>query len=694
MKTARPLILLGLFSVLPAASAADGAAAAVDTSKWLCKLCKFEEGASGSLEVGVESVSEKSARFGDFNGRDDKGAYFIGEAASRYRGADGTFWNVRASNIGLDSRSAALEAGRQGTYRLFLESESTPRFYTDTARTPFLGSGSTVQGLPAGYPAATTGLMPLAATLQEAELQSKRTRINLGASWTTPSSWQFDLGYRRDARFGTKRTAGALFINAAQLVEPLDTVTDRIDASASYFGTRLQARFAYQGSRFRNDANSLTWVNPFTPILGGTIGQLALPPDNQFHQLSAAVAYAFTERTRGSADIAIGRMTQDEGYLAPTLNTGLVVPALPSGSLNGRVATVNASLKLTSAVTDQLRLNAAYTHDDRDNNTPQALYAWVTTDTFLAAPRTNLPYGFTQDRLKLSADYAYSARIKASAGLDHDWHKRTFQEVDTTRESTLWGKVRARALDNLDLIVKAAYGERRNSGYQILATTVPPENPLLRKYNMANRARESVGVRADFAATDKLSLGLGFDASRDRYEDSSIGLTDGRDTSFNGDVAYLLSEQTSVHLFANHQTIRSKQAGSQAFATPDWFAENNDTVKLVGVGFKHAAIKNKLDLGADYTWTRTQSAIRVDAGVADPAFPNLSTALDSLRLYAAYRLKDNVTLNAGYWYERYRSANWALDGVAPGTIPNVLAFGEQAPQYRVHVLRASVRYGF
>ena len=692
MNTARPLILFGVLSALPVAALAQSAS--VDTSKWLCKLCKFEQGSSGALEVGVGNVSEKSSRFGDYTGRNDKGAYFIGEAESRYRGADGAYWNVRASDIGLDSRAAALEGGRQGRYRLFLDSEVVPHYLSDTARTPFLGSGSTVLGLPAGFPAGTTGLMPLAATLRDAELETKRTRIGLGASWTAPSHWQFDVSYRRNSRFGTKRTAGALFINAAQLVEPVDMVTDQIDASASYAVAKLQARFAYHGSRFRNDNDALTWANPFTPILGGTAGQLALPPDNQFHQFSAAVGYQFTDRTRGSADIAWGRMTQDESFLAPTLNAALAVPALPRNSLGGRANTLNASLKLTSALTDQLRLNASYVHNDRDNRTPQAVYPWVTTDMFLAVPRTNLPYSFTQDRLKLSADYAHTPRVRASAGLDHDWHERTYQEVDTSRESTLWGKIRARALDNVDLTARLAYAERRNSGYQVVPGITPPENPLLRKYNMANRTREVMGLRADIAATEKISIGLGIDAADDTYEDSSIGLTGGKDYSLNGDVTLQFSEQTSLHVFANHQLIRSQQAGSQAFATPDWSGENRDRVNVLGIGLKHAAIKGKLDLGADYTVTRTRSAISVNAGAADPAFPNIQTSLDSLKLYAIYHIRNDLSLHGGYWYERFRSDDWALDGVTSATIPNVLTFGEQAPQYRVHVLRASVRYSF
>lgn len=691
MNPAKPLILFGVFSALPAAALAQSEP--VDTSKWQCKLCKFEEGSSAAIEVGAANVSQKSARFGDYRGLNDKGGYFIGEATSRYRGADGTFWDVRASDIGLDSRSASLEGGRQGAYRLFLISDVIPHYLSDTARTPFLGSGSTVL-VPAFAPAGTTALMPLAATLQSAELETRRVKIGLGASWSALSQWQFDLGFRRENRFGEKRTAGALFVNAAQLVEPLDTTTDQIDASASYTGAKLQAKFAYYGSRFRNSLDSLTWNNPFTAILGGTAGQLALPPDNQFHQLSASIGYQFTDRTRASADLAWGRMTQNDGFLAPTLNAGLAAPALPGSSLNGRAKTLNANVRVTSRLTDALRVNASYTHDDRDNQTAQSVYPWVTTDMFLAVPRTNLPYSFTQDRLKLSGDYRISPELKAAAGLDYTSHERTFQEVNKTRESSVWAKGGLRALENVDLSLKLAAGERRNSGYQVVPAITPPENPLLRKYNLANRSRESVGLRADIAATDKIHVGLGLDSSKDRYKDSSIGLTGGTDLSLNGDVSAMLTAQTSLHAFANHQTIKSRQAGSQVFANPDWSATNRDTVDVLGLGLKHAAIKDKLDVGADFTYTRTRSAIQVDAGVASPPFPDLSTSTHGLKLYATYKVDAKLSLHGGYWYERYRSASWMLDGVGAATIPNVLTFGEASPQYKLHLIRASMRYQF
>jgi len=698
MKTTNRLLLLSVLSALSsAAGAADNAAGAakgtVDTSEWKCESCKFEQGTSGSFDVGAGAVSNQSAKFGEYNGLNKKGAYFIGDGDARYRGKDGAYWNFNANNIGLDARSLNAEGGQQGKYKLLLKYDQIPHILSDTAQTPFGGVGGASLTLPAGYPAATTATM---GSLQQVELGTQRKTLGVGGSWYRTSEWEYAVNVRHETRDGTKRTAGAFFVNAANLVEPVSYETDQLDASASYTGSRWQAKLAYYGSTFRNDNEVLSWQSPFTgpalPVTGA--GQLALAPNNQFHQFIASTGFQINERTRATADVAFGRMSQNEGFLASTLTPGLAVGALPGSSLNGRADTRNVNLKLTSAVTNKVRLNAGYTQNDRDNRTPQGVYPSVATDLFVGVPRSNMPYGFKQDKLSLSADYRATAKTRASIGYDNDAQKRTFQEAEHTTEETAWGKVSSGFVEKVDLSLKLAHAARKNSGYVAAVGVTPLENPLMRKYNMASRKRDTAGVRADFAARENVNIGLGIDSSKDNYTDSMIGLTSGSSFNVNGDVSVLFTQKTSAHLFANREVIKSKQAGSQAFTTPDWTGENKDTIDFFGFGVKHAAIKDKLDVGADYGRSHSRGEVTVAAGAPAPAFPNLATTLDSIKLYAAYRMKENLTVNAGYWFERYDAKNWMLEGVNPGTIPNFLGFGDQAPHYKVSVVRVSMKYKF
>jgi MtrB/PioB family decaheme-associated outer membrane protein len=697
MKTSNQFLLLGMLSALSsAAAAADDASGAgqvsVDTSRWKCESCKFEQGVTGSVDVGAGSVSDKSAEFGQYNGLNKKGGYFIGDGSVRSRGADGAYWNLDASNLGLDTRSIDGEGGKQGSYKLRLKYDETTHRIWDGAQTPYAGAGGASLTLPAGFASATTGAMPLAGAMQQVDLYTQRRQVGLGASWNRTSQWEYAVNFRHETKDGNiLRTGGAFFVNSAQLIEPVDYVTDQVDASASYSGKKFQLKLAYYGSKFGNGNHALSWDDPYTALAGETAGRLALAPDNQFHQALATAGYQFSDKTRLSADIAFGRMTQNDSFLPYAMTV-----AGPGGSLGGRAATLDAALKLSSAVTDRLRLNAAYTHNDRDNQTPQATYNWVTTDlpTFVGAPRTNLPYSFKQDKLKLSADYRASPNLRGSVGADFDAKNRTYQEVETTHENTAWGKLSSRVMDKVDLTFKLARAERRMSGtYQVVPGTAI-ENPLLRKFNMANRTRDTLGLRADFPVAERINVGLGYESSDDKYSDSSIGLTNAKDTNLNGDVTVVLTEATNLHFFANHQVIKSKQAGSQIFAAPDWLADIKDTIDSFGLGVKHAAIKDKLDIGADYSVTRSRSQTSVNTGAGNPDFPHVTANLDSLKLYATYRLKENMSLQAGYWMERYDSRDWMLDGVAPSTIPNMLTMGLQAPQYHVNVVRLSLRYKF
>jgi MtrB/PioB family decaheme-associated outer membrane protein len=702
MKISRRLFALTVLSAqVAAAVAADSPAGGqppVDTSQWQCKFCQFEEGLSGTLDLGAGYVSDDSFKFGEYTGLHEQGGFLVGNASVRSRGEDAAYWNIDASNLGLDSRSLSVEGGKQGTYKLFLNYKELPHFISDSALTPFAGTGGNLLTLPSGWVTAPTTdtMTSLAGSLHEADLETQRKRLGVGVSLTPAREWEYALKFRHETKQGTQRIAGAVFFNSAQLVQPVDYVTDQLDASASYAGRKLQAKFAYYASTFKNSHNALTWQNPFTPpgfAPDATTGQLALPPDNQFHQILASAGYQFSDRTSAMADIALGRMTQDETFLAATLNSSLS-QTLPRNSLDGRVDTTNANLKIVSAVTDRLRLNAAYTYNDRDNKTPQAAYTWVTTDSFVNTPRTNLPYSFTQDTIKLSADYRATAHLKTSVGFDHDRRERTYQEADKTRENTFWGKVIARTRDNINLTLKLAHAQRDQSGYVAVAGIDPPENPLLIKYNMADRTRDSVGLRLDAAAAESVNVGFGLDVSKDKYPDSQLGLINGDGFNLSGDVSAMLSKLTSLHFFLNHEKIQSKQVGSATFSTADWFAENNDTINVIGIGVKHMVMENKFDIGADYTTSRSKGRITVDTGVPTATFPDLVTQLDSLKLYATYRLKDNISLQGAYWYETYDTENWMLNGVTPSTIPNVLTFGEQSPSYHVNVISLSVRYKF
>jgi MtrB/PioB family decaheme-associated outer membrane protein len=693
------LAVLGLpFSTYAAADGTTGEEipAGVDISGWVCEYCAFEKGFSGEVEAGAGYVSDDSFKFGEYNGLHDEGPFAIGNASARYRDEDADYLDLRARDLGLDTRSLDVEGGRQGKYKLFLKYHEIPHYISDSASTPYLGNGHDTLQLPPGWTPAgsTAGMTDLAASLHEVDLKTERKRLEVGAAFIPASKWETAINVRHEIRDGQKATAGSFFFNAAQLVEPVDYVTDEVEVSATYTTQKWQTRLAYYGSFFNNHDDSLVWQNAYNPIVpGADAGQLAMPPDNQFHQVLLSSGYQLTKQTRVSGDIALGRMEQNEDLLAATINPNLAV-ALPEQSAHARVDTLTANLKVNSTVTDKLRLNAAYRYNDRNNKTPSEVWDWVTTDAFVSPSRSNLPYSFTDITAGLGADYRLTRVAKLSGGYDYAKKERTNQEVNHTTEDTFWGKVSVHVRENFDVDFGVAHADRTTSAYHPVAETQPPENPLLRKFNLADRKRNTGSVHAAFTPHERISIGLGVELSKDDYENSVLGLTQSTEADYNADASVILTEATSLHVFAGWQQIQSDQAGSQTFSTPDWFASNDDVIKTVGIGVKHQLIKDKLDVGADFVMSRSTGQVDVQTGAPDGEFPDLKTDLDTLKLYGDYRLKENLTLHAAYWFEHYNSKDWMLDGVYPDTIPNVIAFGEQSPHYDVHAVMMSARYRF
>jgi hypothetical protein len=179
----------------------------------------------------------------------------------------------------------------------------------------------------------------------------------------------------------------------------------------------------------------------------------------------------------------------------------------------------------------------------------------------------NLPYSFTDNgqaggRVPIEGD-------QVDAGYDYEKKDRTHQEVNRTKENTFWGKASVRARDNIDFSFKAAHANRSNSDYNAVDETEPPENPLMRKYNLADRQRDSASLNAGFIPHERISIGMGADLAQDDYSNSALGLTKSREASYNTDASVIVTDATTLHLFASWQRIKSNRR-FQTFSTPDW----------------------------------------------------------------------------------------------------------------------------
>lgn len=661
-----------------------------------CEACAFDWEPRGYIEAGVLWLEDDEPDFTNYRGFDRDGLFLNGAIDVIERNEDGTYWSVQGRNLGLGSRSAAVKGGQQGTLDYFLDYRELNHDSYDSAKTVFSGAGSERLTLPADWVRTDTtqGLTGLDIAARDIDIELERKTLSTGLQFFQSDNWDYNFEYTVDERDGTQLMGGSFLLRSAILPEPVDDTTHRFDLSVGYLAQLWQLRLAYHGSFYDNDNQSLTWDNPFNVPGDATKGRSAAAPDNRFNRLMLSGAFRPTARLHGSGHIAVGRLEQDEAFLPATVNTDLAPVGLPRQDLDAEVNTLNARLRLTGNVSRRLTLQAEGFLDERDNDTPIDSYRQVDTDLFVAELRENRPYSFEKSGGELSADYRLTNRVDVSTGYSRERAEFTFQEVDATDTDSYFGELKTRPWDRLEIRVRLGWEERNiDGGYETIAVS-PPENPLLRKFNVADRDRRDIRISANYYASNQISFGLDSVYAADNYHNSAIGLTEAEDRTVTLDASWSPDQNLNAYAYFTRQSIESNVAGSESFGQPDWFADHDDTINTYGLGVQAREIIPHLELGVDLGYTRSRGSITIDSRTSEPSFPNLQTDRISGRLYGEYAFSEQWSYRLDYWLEHYEQDDFFIDGVAPDTIDNVLTTGRESPDYVIHAMGLSAQYRF
>lgn len=702
------------------------------------------------VEIGLGYVSDDSTRFGRFNALGDEGFFALLGLDYLYRAdfdARQPFWlRARAEDAGLDNRRVRLEGGRQGDY--FIHAGYRKRTFrsSDGLNTIYQPSDEGRLILPADWIAAgtTAGFEALLPSLRGFDTGTRREQISVGGGRHFSERWTASADFRQEDRSGQHALAG-MFGNtggnprAAFLPSPVDYRTRLIDFSVDYADRTRQFSIAYHGSLFSNNESSLTFANPYSTIGGwasGTgypdgVGQLALAPDNSFHQVSSALGWRLGERTRVLAEIAVGRMEQDETFLPFTANpllAGTITQPLPAASLDGRIDTTAINLRTTGRLGERFRWQIGYRLDDRDNRTEQREFVYIGADSQAQNPapdssnrRFNLPYDYRSQRLRLEGTWRLPERTRVSIALQHRRIDRSYTARQRTDEDRVEVRLQRTLTDWLQIGTQAHWDDRTGSAYDGAAGFLAGHDPgytetlsgqwanlpSLRQYHLADRRRLRLGLSATLTPHPSWSVGLELAGSRDDYRNSEVGLSEAGTRIATINATWSPSRTLSAHAFYSRESLFSDQLG-QSFrggpnrlpdiANPErfWTVDQRDHVDTLGMGIKRAWMDGRLDTELDYVYARARAEQRVRTGQAlDSApLPELNNRLYSFMIRTRYRINEPLSLHLRYWYEGFDSSDWAFDDVEIDQLNNVLLPGERSPDYRVHVISASLQYRF
>jgi len=230
-------------------------------------------------------------------------------------------------------------------------------------------------------------------------------------------------------------------------------------------------------------------------------------------------------------------------------------------------------------------------------------------------------------------------------------------------------------------------------------------NPLLRKNNYADRKRSRVLGRIDLMPIETFSIGLDTSWVDDRYDESTLGLTRREALSSTVDLSWSPIEILTTYAWFTYDDLQSDLDG-RAFGTTaqafdprrDWSERDEDHVYTAGVGAELHLLDDRLRLRADYVYSMANTAVDVHTGPGltptSRNFPDIESRLHDFNVSAEYQLRENIAVRVSYLLEDLKSDDWALEGVAPNTISQVLGLGEDPAHYRNHLVGFAVRYEF
>ena len=587
------------------------------------------------IELGVIGVSDDSARFGKYTGLNESGAYLQANVDLAVRTDDAYYLRLIGTDLGLDSRYFGFQAGKQGRWDIELFYDQLPRFVFDDTASPFLGVDSNSLTLPPTWVRAgnTQGMTALDTTLQQQNIEQERKTLGAAIDVTPWKKLSLTADFRHTNLDGNRLQPGAFLTSSTELLQPIEFTTDDIKFGIGYGGASWNAELSYLGSFFRNNETDYSWDNPYTT--GGVErGSQAQPPDNDFQQVALSGGWRGPARTTLTGRIATGRMQQDEQFVPYTRNPAIATQPLPQQNLDGKVDTTNVYLRATSSPWRPLRLNAEYRLDDRDNDTPVATYDYVITDIVPGPMATNRPYAYKRQTYGIDADIRVKSGVRIAVGYDYHTVDRTLQERIETNTDRIWGKLRVQPAGAIDASLLFATEKRDGSEYTNLTNTSAPQNPLMRKYYMADRDRNEIEFRLGWLASDAVNLGFLGRYAKDEYDNSEIGVREASDMSLTVDGSVAIGKGGSIYAALTRETIESEQTNSQNFADPNWLGDAKDNFDTAVLGLKLAELTDKLSLDADYTYSRSTGdvGIAIANSTQDGPFPELKTDLHSLRI--------------------------------------------------------------
>ncbi|EWY41833.1 hypothetical protein N825_23915 [Skermanella stibiiresistens SB22] len=703
----------------------DGPAAATPASK---PVLVNEAG------VGVGGQTGGVGRFGRYSGGPEDGPFGSAWFRTRQRATgkdDGTFFfeaegddlTVGRQRV-LADPTLSFRAGEQGVWDGRVSYEGIAFREAADYHTLFGSGGELLNGLTPRSINTTASNAAGAARvnkyLSTVDIGTRRKRLDGEFRLFDVAGWTPSAKVEHEHKEGTKINS-LFFYNAnvfASIPEPVSYDTDRLTVMTDYATSKVQARLSYVFSSFTNNQASFKTVTPFNAatIPGYQASELSLPPSNQEHRVKAQFGFSPLASTHIATNLSYGLQLQNEAF------TGRIyerTPKLTDSAYDGLITTMYGNVTLTSRPWTDWNFRAAYTFDDRDNDSAAYKqpppYRADGTAAFNGSVgvQYNRPYSFRNQRADLEAGYRLTRSTKATLDYGYSVKERDYSVTDRNREITTGGRLNSTLADGVIGSLGYSHATRQateydgNAGWASLGRNLTGNNSEkdLRMYTYAARERDEIKSTLTWDAGPGLSVGATGRLIKDEFPDTFFGVTENKAASIGPDITFTPMKGMTAHLYYTYQTNFTDMvvANPQNGNSVNWRLRNTDTVQTVGFHTDWQVtdrLKLQLEDNLSYgntafeeaSWARGTGA--TSAANSATSLPDNKSIINSLRVTGEYGVTDNMYVGVVGLWERFVGEdylNWQAASSSANQTGTAVLGAEGSGTYSAHVIMATAR---
>jgi hypothetical protein len=306
-------------------------------------------------------------------------------------------------------------------------------------------------------------------------------------------------------------------------------------------------------------------------------------------------------------------------------------------------------------------------------------------------------------------------------GLDADWNpmrqvtlfgtaertdrKHRFREVPEDHETAFEGKVRVRPRSGLEADVRYRHGDRTidtfdDEDYKD-ATGQFIEQPLLRRYDVADRMQNLVEGSFSWSSGDRATLSLNFGYLRNEYPNTGLGILDEMRRSAGIDAVFRATDRLDfdgnlgwARIYSNQRSRESGAVLVQADST-NWQARLTDDVLSADGSIAWQTIPDRLTLTTTYFYDRSPGDYHLTnfKGTGQD-LPGSAYLRQGVGVEARYLLQEGFEVGAKWMWEQFNVSDFATEDV-PLLFPttgasSAIFLGDSILDYRANSVSVAV----